>query len=80
MKILKNILLIVGKFSKSKLIWNLEMVLNYIKLGNWKQTNGFYTDSRLPNRNTVFDAVINNIKGEKVLYLEFGVKYGTSMK
>ena len=56
------------------------MVLNYIKLGKWMQTNGFYTNSRLPNRNAVFDAVLNNIKEKKVLYLEFGVKYGTSMK
>ena len=56
------------------------MILNYIKLGKWMQTNGFYTNSRFANRNEVFDSVLNEIKEEKVLYLEFGVKYGTSMK
>ena len=76
LKILKKILIIVGKFSKPNFIWNLEMVLNYIKLGKWMQTNGFYTNKRLPNRNAVFDAVLNNIKEKKVLYLEFGVRYG----
>ncbi len=79
-KILKKFLLILGKYAKPNLIWSADMLLNYVKLGGWMQENGFYTNKRLPDRNAVFDSVLNKIKDEKVLYLEFGVKYGKSIK
>ena len=44
------------------------------------RTQGFYTNERLGCREQVFDTVIHKIEFNKVLYLEFGVKYGDSIK
>ena len=52
------------------------MSLNYIKLGQWMNENGFYTNSRLKNKKAIFDYVLRTIKDKKVLYLEFGVFKG----
>jgi len=68
-----------GKIS-NKFLWNIEMMLNYLKLGKWMKENGYFTNDRCNSREEVFNCVINNIKEKKVLYLEFGVKYGDSIK
>lgn len=76
----KRLLTIVGRFISLKSLHHVQMIVNYMKLGRWMRENGFEAKRRLPDREAVFDVVIDEIKGQQVLYLEFGVFEGASMK
>jgi hypothetical protein len=56
------------------------MVLNYMKLGKWMREQGFHVDRRLPDRDAVFRAVAERVRDRRVLYLEFGVLRGKSLR
>lgn len=53
--------------------------LNYMQLGRGMRELGF-RPTRLPTRWAVFDDVAARVRDERVLYLEFGVAYGDSIK
>ncbi len=57
----------------------LQMVVNYMKLGRWVATHDF-APRRVRDRDAVFDAVAEQVRDRKVLYLEFGVFQGRSMR
>lgn len=59
---------------------SLQMALNYMKLGAWMDRHGFRFSSRVKEREDVFLAVAEKIADEPVLYLEFGVFQGDSMR
>lgn len=61
-------------------LWQLQMIVNYMKLGRWMLVNGFNANKRVRDRYEVFNAVIDQIANKKVLYLEFGVNTGNSIK
>ena len=51
-----------------------------MKLGRWIIENDFSTKWRVPNRNAVFAVVGEQVCDKQVLYLEFGVYKGTSIR
>jgi hypothetical protein len=51
-----------------------------MKLGNWMAANGFQVERRVPDRPSVFTSVAEIVYNKKVLYLEFGVYKGVSMR
>src|SRR5262249_38332061 len=57
----------------------LQMVVNYMKLGRWVAQHEF-APRRVRDREAVFGAVAERVQDEKVLYLEFGVFEGRSMR
>lgn len=61
-------------------LWQCQMVVNYMKLGRWLSENGFNVTKRVRDRSKVFDSVIKQIFDKKVLYLEFGVNKGASIR
>ena len=56
------------------------MVVNYMKLGRWMAVNDFHVERRVPDRSAVFAAVAEQVHDKPVLYLEFGVFKGASMR
>ena len=60
--------------------WTLDMAVRYIRLGRWMADHHFKLQRRARDKNAVFDAVINQVREKKVLYLEFGVFQGASMR
>lgn len=68
-----------SKFSKRNL-HKLQMVVNYMRLGHWMSTHDFCFKNRVRDRYSVFDAVARQIHQKHVLYLEFGVFRGESMR
>lgn len=80
LKIFKKCLTIIGTKLDPRTLWKLEMAVNYMKIGRWMKDHGFQAEQRLSNRVLVFDAVANKLRNDKVLYLEFGVHKGASMK
>jgi len=77
---IKHILTIFGGCLSARKIHHLEMVVNYMKLGCWMSENNFKIDVRVPDRNAVFDVVKEDVCDKRVLYLEFGVFKGASMR
>jgi O-methyltransferase len=58
----------------------LQMVTNHMKLGRWMRDRGFVFESRAKDRRGVWDVVAQNVANQRVLYLEFGVFSGESMR
>lgn len=57
----------------------LQAAVNYLKLGRWAKNRG-YNFYRVGTREAVWDVLIARIDGRKLLYLEFGVAQGYSIR
>jgi hypothetical protein len=51
-----------------------------LEMGRWLSSSGYICKSYAPNRGALFEAVARQIENKVVLYLEFGVWRGESMK
>jgi hypothetical protein len=58
----------------------LNSVLNYMETGRWLRASGFGDLPRHATRERLYAALGSKIENERVLYLEFGVYYGVSMR
>ena len=54
--------------------------VSYVEFGHWMAARGFYTSERCQGPEEVFEAIAAEVVGKKVLYLEFGVASGNSMR
>lgn len=68
-----------GRFSQNA-IYGLLGVFNYVHLGWWLKRNNFPTKAVVESRELVFEEVAAAVRGQRVLYLEFGVANGYSMR
>jgi hypothetical protein len=76
----KRCLTLLGASLPDSTIHNLQMILNYIRLGRWMKAHGFRVPRRLVRREQVFAAVAREVKDKRVLYLEFGVWKGACIR
>ncbi|HLH43517.1 MAG TPA: TylF/MycF/NovP-related O-methyltransferase [Bryobacteraceae bacterium] len=58
----------------------LNSALNYLWIGHWMKSRGFHVLQRVDSREQVFEVAAKDIAHRQVLYLEFGVYYGDSMR
>jgi hypothetical protein len=65
--------------SRSTLL-KLNSVLNYLWVGHWMKSRGFRVRRRVDAREQVFGIAAEEICDREVLYLEFGVYRGRSMR
>lgn len=70
----------VGAHCSPSHIRNLNAALNYLEVGRWLKDRGFQTSPRVAERDQLYTAIGSPIAGERVLYLEFGVYQGRSMR
>lgn len=70
----------IGSNTSTSRLHQLQMVLNYMRLGRWMADQGYTFAQRAANRDGVFDAVAQQVRHQRVLYLEFGVFQGASMR
>jgi len=77
---LKQSLTLVGARSSGRTLHGLELALNYVKLGRWMREHGFEFPQRVRDGRGVFACVAERVRDEQVLYLEFGVWRGASMR
>lgn len=61
-------------------IRNLNAALNYLEVGRWLKSNGFDSTPRYATREALYAALAAPVARERVLYLEFGVYEGNSMR
>ncbi|MDQ4018254.1 MAG: TylF/MycF family methyltransferase [Actinomycetota bacterium] len=76
----KHSLTVVGARLPDPALYAIAMTVNYLRLGRWMRVRGYSFPARLPHRTDVWDAVLERIADRKVLYLEFGVHRGRSMR
>lgn len=80
MVLIKQLLTLLGARLSNNSLLQLQMVVNHLKLGRWMRDRGFAVDHRAQDRYAVYDAVASKIGDRQVLYLEFGVFEGLSMR
>src|SRR5689334_20068887 len=77
----RRLLTTVGQKTTHRHVQQLQGVLNYIRTGRWMEDHHFETQVRSYDRQGVWTAVSDQLsQSEKVLYLEFGVARGDSMR
>jgi len=78
--LLKQLLTLVGSRLSARTLRRFQFVINYMKLGRWISEHNFQFNRRVRDRNAVFAAVAEQVRDRRVLYLEFGVFQGASMR
>jgi Macrocin-O-methyltransferase (TylF) len=79
-QLFKQTLTSVGARLSAHRLYQLRAAANYMELGHWVTENGFQIGRRAPDREAVFAAVADRVSNIPVLYLEFGVFEGASMR
>jgi hypothetical protein len=76
----KEALTRIGARCSPSHLHGLNAALNYLETGRWLSARGFGDPPRHPTREQLYEALGGRLEGERVLYLEFGVYYGYSMR
>ena len=67
------------RLSRRRLL-QLQGVVNQLKIGRWMSDHHFHVGERARDSYGVWDVVVQQLRHRQVLYLEFGVAYGYSMR
>jgi hypothetical protein len=76
----KLVLTRVGARCSGGLVYNLNGAFNYLHVGWWLQSHGFTDGVRVDSREQLFDLIAARLADRDVLYLEFGVHQGASIR
>lgn len=76
----KYLLTRIGARVSRKLIDRLNSAVNHLEVGRWMRARGFDTSVRVDTREQLFDLAARGIADKLVLYLEFGVYRGDSIR
>jgi len=76
----KYLLTQIGARTTTKLIDRFNSWVNHLEVGRWMRDKGFDTSTRVLSREQLFDMLAGRIDNQKVLYLEFGVHRGASIR
>jgi Macrocin-O-methyltransferase (TylF) len=77
---LKRFLTWLGGRLPESLVWKLHMAGKHVHVGRWMKEHNFSCDVRVRHREQVIEAMARPIAEKQVLYLEFGVFHGGSMR
>jgi hypothetical protein len=77
---IKFLLTLVGSRLSKHVLQQIQASLNYLRIGRWMRDHKFSFTSRVRSREHVWDTVLDRISTRKVLYLEFGVANGDSIR
>lgn len=70
----------LGARFSSRTIHQLNAAISYLETGRWLREKSLYPQVRVSSNTGLFDLIINRISSELLLYLEFGVFEGNSMR
>jgi hypothetical protein len=76
----KHLLTAIGQRLPKKQLLRLNSVIRYLNIGHWMHEHGFCFQNRVSSREEVWSSVSARLRNQKVLYLEFGVAFGDSMR
>lgn len=78
--LMKIILTRAGSRLSARTVHRFNAAINYIETGRWLNAQKFRPQTRVDSANQLFDLVLEQVADEDVLYLEFGVFRGDSMR
>jgi hypothetical protein len=78
--LIKDVISRLGALLPEAALHYANAVLNYLEVGNWMRRHGHRVPSRLQTRTELFDLIARRVADRPVLYLEFGVAAGDSMR
>jgi len=78
--LLKVILTRAGSRFSERTVHKLNAAINYIETGRWLNAHKLSPQVRVDSAHQLFDLVIEQVADQDVLYLEFGVFRGDSMR
>jgi len=76
----KTLLVELGSHCSQNTLHILSSAVNYLEVGHWMKSQGFHTSKRRRGRRELFHQIAERIGSKKVLYLEFGVAKGVSLR
>jgi hypothetical protein len=76
----KQLLTSIGARVPARRLHQIQMIVNYMKLGRWMSDHDFRFQRRVSDRMAVFAAIAERVRHQRVLYLEFGVFKGASIR
>ena len=79
-RVVKQMLWPIGARLSTAQLYQIQGVVNSLKLGRWMRDRGFHFDHIFRDRWGVFDTVIAKVRDQRVLYLEFGVFRGRTIR
>ena len=68
-----------ARITSSQMYW-IERVISQLEVGRWFRANGYRVKPLYTNRERLYTALAGGIADERVLYLEFGVFQGDSLR
>ena len=76
----KHLLTLIGPWCSKRRLRHLQALVDYMKLGHWMHEHEFTFSQRVLCREDMWDVVVGQVWNQRVLYLEFGVWRGQSMR
>jgi len=80
MNFIKLFLVRLGCLCGERTVHFLDALVNYLEVGRWMKAKGFCTSRWANSREEMFQQLAARVVGRRVLYLEFGVANGDSMR
>lgn len=77
---LRQALTVIGRRLSMTRVRQLQAITNQVALGRWMSQQGYQFPRLTATREGVFDAILEHVREQRVLYLEFGVWRGESMR
>jgi hypothetical protein len=78
--IVKDLITRIGAICPESALYYSNGVANYLEVGKWMRRRGYAVPFRLKTRSELFDTIAQKLCDRRVLYLEFGVADGDSMR
>lgn len=76
----KHLLTRLGAHLPHNVLVQIQAVVNYLRVGREMKDHGYELDGRVRTREDVWQAILSHVRDKRVLYLEFGVGYGDSIR
>jgi hypothetical protein len=76
----KSFLVDIGSHCSRRTLHFITSTVSYIEVGHWMKSHGFHTVNRFAKRRELFHLIAGQVGESQVLYLEFGVAKGASMR
>lgn len=76
----KWLLTLIGAQLSDHALLQLQAFVNYLRIGRWMHNHNFFFPDRVSSREEVWDAMIAKVRDQRILYVEFGVAFGDSIR
>jgi hypothetical protein len=80
LNLVKRILTKSGPRFSERTIYNLNAAVSYLETGRWLAAHGYRPSVRVAGTRELIDLIIKDVRNKNVLYLEFGVYRGESIR